>query len=393
MALSLGIPKEIKTLEKRVGLTPEGVRQLVAHGVPVHVQKGAGATSGFSDSIYQQAGALLADTAAELYERSQVIQKIKEPLPSEFAHFRPGLVLFSFLHLAAPSSCDLVKALKARGVTALAFETLEKDGQRPLLAPMSEIAGALASLFAGYFLKLDLLKPGGAGFTCQTPFSRFSINEDLEKIGMAYPDVLPGISSPAQSIVFGGGIAGAAAARYALQIGGDVIVVEKNRQRCELLAQMFQGAGSRFQVLMLEHLPSALLRAANVWIGAVHHTGKRALQVVDKSLMEAMCREAPKIIMDISIDQGGNFPEALPTSYEDPLYRDSWGNVRFCVPNVPSLAGRYASESLTALVLPYTLALTQGYEAGVKAVPELASAVNVMGGKILLDSVRDAHAL
>ncbi|MBP9865256.1 MAG: hypothetical protein KBC91_02510 [Candidatus Omnitrophica bacterium] len=393
MALILGIPKEIKTLEKRVGLTPEGLHQLTQQGIQVYVEKGAGEASGFSNAAYEQAGALFANSAAELYECSQIIQKIKEPLPSEFAYFHPGLILFSFLHLAAPSSCDLVKALRDNKVTALAFETLEKDGQRPLLTPMSEIAGALSSLFAGYYLKLELLKPGGSGNACQAPFSRFSIREDLEKIGGAYPEILPGMCSAAHTVIFGGGIAGASAAHYALRLGGDVTVIEKSRPRSEQLSEMFKSAGSRFQVGQLECLPTALFRAAEIWIGAVHQTGKRAVQVVDKTFMETMCRENPKIIMDISIDQGGNFPEALPTSYEDPIYRDSWGNVRFCVPNIPSLAGRFASERLTSLVLPYTHALAEGYEQAVQCYPELTSSANVMDGRILLDCVRAAHGL
>lgn len=393
MALVIGIPKEIKSLEKRVGLTPQGVQQLSLAGCKTLVQRGAGETSSFSDDSYEKAGAVLVNTAAELYDNAQIILKVKEPLPSEFTYLRPGLVLFSFLHLAAPTACDLVRALMSRGVTALAFETLEKEGRRPLLSPMSEIAGALASLFAGYFLKQDLLKPGVVGNECESSVARFSLNEDLEKIGSKYPELIPGISSPAQTVIFGGGIAGEAAARYALRLGGSVVIVEKNRPRCAQLTEIFKLEEGRFAVFTQEQLPQNLLKSSDVWIGAVHQTGKRALQVVDKSLMEEMCRGTPKIIMDISIDQGGNFPEALPTSYEIPFYRDSWANVRFGVPNVPSLAGRYASERLTSLVVPYTKALTAGYEAALKIYPELKTALNAAEGKILLDCVRDAHGL
>ncbi len=385
MALTIGIPKEIKTLEKRVGLTPAGAQALRQKGLDVLIQKGAGESSGFSDELYRQAGAMLVGSAAEIYARSGLIQKIKEPLPGEYDFFKPGLILFSFLHLAAPSSCDLVQALMKRRVTALAFETLEKDSRRPLLAPMSEIAGALASLYAAYFLGADLVS--------RSLSPLYDLKNDLAQIGAAYPSVPQLLFSPAAIVVFGGGIAGAAAAHYGLQIHGTVIIVEKNSLRCEELHKVFECAGNRFQVYTPETLPAAALKAADVWIGAVHQTGKRAPHVLDQKQMAAACCEKRKIIMDISIDQGGNFPEALPTSYEEPFYRDTGGNLRFCVPNIPSLAGPYASESMTKLCLPYTLALAQGLDKALQAYPELGSAINIQEGKVRLEAIREAHAL
>lgn len=385
MVMAMGVPKEIKTLEKRVGLTPQGVRSLQERGHCVLVQKGAGEGSGFSDEDYRQAGAEVVPDAKELYQRAGLILKIKEPLPPEFVYFRPGLVLFSFLHLAAPAACDLVRALKEQQVTALAFETLTKNGARPLLTPMSEIAGALAGLYALSFLKKDLLRarslPGA------------QLKAGMEEIAAAYPE-LPEDLYAAKVVVFGGGIAGYSAARAVLKAGSEVVVLETNPRRVAELNALFPEAKGRFQAISPENLPDLTLEKADVLIGAVHQTGRRAVQVLNKTLLASVCRDHPKMIMDISIDQGGNFPEAVPTSYEDPLYRDSLGNLRFCVPNIPSLAGRYASQTLTELILPYAASLAEsGLEGSLKAFPEMESAVNTQEGRILLDPVREAHGL
>lgn len=389
MKLTIGVPKELKTLEKRVGLTPRGVGELCQAGLTVWVQKGAGQSSGFSDDDYKQSGAQLAETAEELYRHSQIVQKVKEPLPEEFGYFRPGLILFSFLHLAAPSSCDLVRALREKGVTAIAFETIEKDGHRPLLTPMSEIAGALSALYAGYFINKLAQLSGPAELV---HLSR-TLEGDMAKIGHTYPKITEEAVACAKMVVFGGGAAGVAAARYGLHMGGSVIIVEKNEQRCEELKMLFSGSEAGFHAQTLAHLRLESLVATDVLIGAVHHTGKRAMQVINKEWIEQACETKKKVIMDISIDQGGNFPEALPTSYEDPLYLDTWGNVRFGVPNIPSMAGRYASEVLTRASWPYVRAMAENYEQALTIFPEIQSGINIERESVLNQGIKDAHGL
>ncbi len=383
--LTVGVPKEIKTLEKRVGLTPEGAAALVREGVAVLVEKHAGEGSGFSDEAYRAAGAVLAENAGEVYKKAGLIQKIKEPLAPEYPFFRPGQILFSFLHLAAPAACDLVRVLMEKKVSALAFETLEKDGRRPLLTPMSEIAGALASLYTGYFLSVGL----PAKKQDHPPEIAAAA---LEKIAMGYPGIPTGLK-PASMLIFGGGVAGTAAARYVLLCDGRAAVVEKNSARRQELAERFKKAGNRFKALDPLDLTSDILVETDAWVGSVHQTGKRALQVLDSAAMAEASLAKPKIIMDISIDQGGNFIQARPTSYEIPFYYDTWGNLRFCVPNIPSLAGHDASVQMTRLSLPYTLALAGGLESAFGKYPELKTAVNVHAGGVLLDAVREAHQL
>jgi len=368
-----------------VGLTPAGVALLSRQGIPVLVERHAGEGSGFSDESYRAAGAGLVDDAGELYQAAGVIQKIKEPLPSEYAYFRPGQMLFSFLHLAAPAACDLVQSLRNQKVTALAYETLEKNGTRPLLAPMSEIAGALSILYAGFFLNQGL--PDNRASAGPLPAAG-----SLEKIAAFYPGIASGIKA-GKILIFGGGIAGSAAARYALKIGCNVSMVEKSPERRNVLKTVFQTAGPQFRVYEPVEVEGRILAETDIWIGSVHQTGKRAVHVLDSAAIAEASHMKRKIIMDISIDQGGNFIQARPTSYEIPFYYDTWGNVRFCVPNIPSLAGPYASAQMTNFSLPYTRALAQGIEKACLLYPELTSAINTRDGMITLAAVREAHGL
>lgn len=377
--LTVGIPKEIKTREKRVGLTPEMVKALRKLGIPVLVQKGAGSESGFSDEDYLRADADLVSDAKELYARADLIQKVKEPLAAEYPLLRRGQILFCFLHLASPAHCDLAKALVRSGVTAIGFETLEANGRMPILAPMSEIAGGLSAVFAGYFSSISLVEDHRIKY----PGNFF---EELEKVASLYPSI-PAALKLKNVLIFGGGVAGQKAMEVAIEMGAAVTVVEKKPDRRKGLEE------KKAKVFSSEEPMDLPLEAADVLIGAVHVRGRRALQVVNEDQLSRASKHKKKIMMDVAIDQGGNFPEARPTTYDDPLYLDSWGNLRFAVANIPSLSGRAASEVLSQQSFHYTAALADNPEEAMNELPELARAVNVRGEEILIPAIREAHHL
>ncbi len=382
--LTVGIPKEIKPFEKRVGLTPCGITQLRGHGVRVLVEHNAGIGSGYSDTDYQNAGAEIVPDAAVLYKAADLIQKIKEPLPPEFILMRAGQVVFSFLHLASPVACELVRALKKNRVTAIAYETVEKNGRLPLLGPMSEIAGALSALYAAILKTLPEVRKG------LIPDS-LSMLRLFENAAAGYPD-LPKNLRGCRTVIFGGGVAGLTTAQTMLRLGGEVLMIEMNPDRRLWLKAHFAPEDTRFQCESPQTLPLEKIGTAEVLIGSVHQRGTRAAAVLSEKDFQIISRNIKKIIMDISIDQGGNFPGARPTSYHEPVYRDEYSNLRFAVPNIPSLAGRYASDALNDLTLPLTLAMAQDLAGALRELPELAGAVNLLGGEILLAAVREAHS-
>lgn len=377
--LSLGVPKEIKTQEKRVALTPEAVGILHKEGISVFVERGAGLASGFPDQAYQQNGATLAADHAAVFQKSDIIQKVKEPLAAEYSLLRRGQILFCFLHLASPEQCGLVKALIQSGVTAIGYETLEKDGQLPLLAPMSEIAGGLAAAYSSFF--------HSQGIERVISMDRKDLLQSLEAIAGQYPS-LEGIQTkPGRVLIFGGGSAGQKALDASLKLGKEVCVIEKNDQR----RKAFQVKG--VAVFSPEELALSLLKKADILIGCAHSKASRAVQVITAEALKTVSVSKKKILIDIAIDQGGNFPEAKAKTYEDPVYLDSWGNVHFTVPNIPSLAGRQASEILSKESLQYTLALAKGLEEALRECPEFAQAVNVQDGKVRIPSIEKAHRL
>ncbi len=367
----LGIPKEIKTLEKRVGMTPAGVDALSKKGYKIVVQSGAGEGSSFSDEAYRAAGAELVPEIDDVYARASLIQKVKEPQPAEFPLIDARHTLFCFLHLASPENCALLKVLVATGAAGLAYETLEKDGRLPLLAPMSEIAGGLSAAY-GTFLKH---RPSASGA---------ELSSALQEIAAHYPD-FTGLQNPGRVVVWGGGVAGQKAAEAALRMNAEVSVVEKSEERRKQLVK--SGAA----VFGPEESLSEVFSRADIWIGSVHVRGARALKVMTGEQLKSYSARKNKVIMDISIDQGGNFPESRATTYQNAVYRDSCGNVRFCVANIPSLCGRAASEALAAASLPYTeMLLREGLPNGAQR-PELSRALNVQGGRIMLPGLEEAH--
>ena len=357
---------EIKPLEKRVGLTPEAVRRLTAEGIRVLVQQNAGLLSGFPDSDYRSSGAEMIPDAQSLYARAGLIQKVKEPLAPEFGLLR-NQILFCFLHLASPENSRLREALLKSGCTAIGFETVEKEGKLPILAPMSRIAGALAAAYAAYFQSQKLVKNGRIVYPP-------GFHEGLNRVAGFYPD-FSGKLAMGKAVIFGGGVVGHSALVAALQMKGEAAIVERNEERRQFLKTLTPS------VFSPEQIPEALLEDAEILIGCVHLRAQRAIHVLNEEQLSKASRTKKKIILDVAIDQGGNFPEAHSTTYHDPLYLDSVGNIRFAVPNIPSFCGRAASEALSEIVGPYTAALALSPEEAFRRFPELKQGINVEKGK------------
>jgi len=381
MPLTLGVPKEVKVREKRVALTPEGAGQLAGKGISVFIQRGAGQASGFSDTAYEAAGAVLVPDAAALYGQARLIVKVKEPQPSEFGLLRTDHLLFCYLHLASPENHPLLQALLKSGVTAAAFETVEKDGRRPLLKPMSEIAGGLAAAYGTYLVPL-LGKMTGS---LKLPSD---FHASLERIASLYPEPPAGGVSP-YALIWGGGVAGEKALEFCLKMGAKAALVENNPGRREELSAKFSQKSAAF--FSPENLPAEVLEASELLIGCVHQAGARALRVLSESSLERSSKSIKKVMVDISIDQGGNFPQSEPRTYDDPVYLDTFGNLRFTVTNMPSLCGPAASKALEAAILPYAAALALDAERAFKEDPGLRLAVNVQAGNIVNEAVRRAH--
>lgn len=381
--LTVGVPREIKPCEKRVGLTPEGVRQLIRAGVPVVVEKKAGEGSGFSDRDYQQAGAQVVGRARDVYRKSGLIKKVKEPLPEEWEFLHPGLIVFSFLHLASPENCRLVEVLLKQKVLGLGLEAIEKNGETLCLKPMSEIAGTLAAYDAGFFRRYVKVLKGRILYPPR-------LREKLELLAGSYSEIPAGLP-PGKVVIYGGGTAGREAAETAIRMGGEVDLIERKESRREWLKEEFQKFGNRFRVWSPEGNVGEAVKAADVWIGCVHVVGERAPLVLTRDDLAGACGQKPKLIVDIAVDQGGNFPETHSTTYEDPLYLDSLGNQRFGVANIPSLCGRQATEALEKVTLPYTLELARDGKMALRESSELRSGLLTIEGQLANEAVARAH--
>lgn len=350
-----------------MGLTPSVVRRLTGKGIRVLVEHDAGRLSGFFDSEYRQSGAEIAPDARHLYEGAGLIQKVKEPLEAEFGFLRVDQIFFCFLHLASPENSKLREALVQSGCTAIGFETVESEGKLPILAPMSRIAGGLAAAYAAYFQSLPLTLPSyPSGF-----------HEGLERVAGFYPD-FAGKLSIGKTVIFGGGIAGASALTAVFQMKGDAAVVEQSEERRKYLKNLTSS------VFSPEEIPETVLAGADILIGCVHARGRQAIHVLDEAMLSKISQNKKKIILDVAIDQGGNFPEARSTTYHHPLYQDSWGNLRFAVPNIPSFCGRAASEAISEAAFPYTEALALDPAEAFRRFSELERGINVFNGQMRL---------
>jgi alanine dehydrogenase len=359
----IGVAKEIKTDEYRVALTPAGARELVQHGHDVIVEHKAGDASAFPDSSYEAAGARIAPSADEVWGEADLLLKVKEPIESEYGRLRDGLVLFTYLHIAADE--PLTRALVDSGIAAVAYETVETDaGGLPLLAPMSEIAGRLAAQAGAYFLEKPL---GGRGLLLGG---------------------VPGVA-PGQIVIVGGGIVGYNAAVIALGLGGNVTILERSLDRMRHLEEILSG---RLSLLMSSTLQiEESVREADVVIGAVLIPGARAPKLVTREMVGAMKRGA--VLVDVAIDQGGCAETSHPTTHSDPVYSVD-GVTHYCVANMPGAVPITSTKALTNATLPYVEAIADfGLRDAVSRDPALARGVNVFDGKVTYEAVADSHNL
>jgi alanine dehydrogenase len=357
----IGVPKEIKSQEYRVALLPSAAYQLIKRGHQVLVERHAGAGAGYPNDDYQQAGATLLDDHEEIFRRSELVVKVKEPLPTEYNLLRPGQTLFTYLHLAADRA--LTEALMRSGVTALAYETLEVNRRLPLLEPMSEIAGRMSMLVGGYFLAKHF---GGSGVL----------------LG-GVPGVLPG-----KVVVLGGGTSGINAARMGQGLGADVTILEVDLERMRFLDITLHTAHTLYssEAHLLELLPSV-----DLLIGAVLVPGARAPKLIGRNMLRRM--RPGSVLVDIAIDQGGCAETSRPTTHHDPVFVEE-GVTHYCVANIPGAYARTATQALTNVTYRYIeLLADSGLAEASQRQPALLSAINVMGGKLAHKAVAEAHGM
>ncbi len=347
----IGIPKEIKDHENRVGATPAMVKVLCSLGHKVRVQAQAGAQIGFADALYQEAGALIVSTPQKVYEAEMVI-KVKEPQSSEFPLLKEGQILFCYLHLAPDP--EQTKALLKSGVVAIAYETVtDRLGRLPLLIPMSEIAGRLSIQVGASYLQMA---NGGRGVLLGG---------------------VPGVA-PGKVAVIGGGVVGTHAARMAMGLGADVSILDNNLSRIRELDELF---GHRIKALY--STPASIEEAvaeADLVVGGVLIAGQKAPRLVKRSMVQKMKKGA--VMVDVAIDQGGCFETSKPTTHSDPVYEVD-GVIHYCVTNMPGAVARTSTLALTNATLPYAIALAEkGYELACTEDLGLAQGLNVCLGRL-----------
>jgi len=358
--MKIGVPKETKNHEHRVGLTPGAVREVIAHGHQVFVETGAGLGIGATDADYERAGATISASGADVFEAAEMIVKVKEPLPDEQARLKPHHILFTYLHLApAP---ELAEALLASGVTAIAYETVTAPGGGlPLLAPMSEVAGRMS------------IQAGAAA---------------LEKSHGGRGVLLGGVPGvePGRVVVLGGGTVGNNAAHTAVGIGADVTIVDKS---LAVLRHLDEVYGGRVKTLYATRDSiESVLPHADLVIGAVLIPGATAPKLVTRPMLATMKTGA--VIVDVAIDQGGCIETSHPTTHADPTFVVD-GVVHYCVANMPGAVARTATYALNAATLPYVLALAdKGWKDALKDDAGLRAGLNVCNGHVTHPTVADA---
>ena len=361
--MRIGVPKEIKVHEYRVGLVPAGVRELVGAGHEVTVETGAGAGIGVDDAQYKAAGATIAAKAADVFGRAELIVKVKEPQLPECQMLKPGQVLFTYLHLAADPA--QAQALMKSGATAIAYETVTNpNGSLPLLTPMSEVAGRMS------------IQVGAAS---------------LQKANGGYGVLLGGVPGvpPAKVVILGGGVAGTHAAEIAVGMRADVTILDRSVQRLRELSAQF-GVSLQTAYSTIEAV-ERLVRDADVVVGAVLVAGAAAPKLVTRPMLSTMKPGA--VLVDISIDQGGCFETSKPTTHADPTFVVD-GIIHYCVANMPGAVPRTSTFALTNATLPYVRALADlGWQAAFKRDAGLANGLNVHAGEITHDVVARALGL
>jgi alanine dehydrogenase len=363
MATVVGIPKEIKDMEGRVSMQPDGVAELVHHGHDVYVQAGAGEGAGFSDEEYEEGGARLVDGPDEVFESSDLIVKVKEPVPEEYDRFREGHQLFTYLHLAADKG--LTEFLMERRINSIAYETVEtSDGSLPLLTPMSEVAGRMSVQAAAHHLESP---QGGAGL------------------------LLGGVpGTPAAKVtIIGGGVVGTEAAKIALGMRALVSVLDINPKRLAYLSDIFEGRADL--VIPNRARTAAYVRQADVVIGAVLVHGAKAPKLVTREMVASM--RPGSVVADVAIDQGGCIETARPTTHSDPTYVEE-GVVHYCVANIPGAVARTSTLALTSATLPYLIRIAdKGIEDAAAEDEALAKGLSTLGGDLVSEPVAEAHDL
>lgn len=360
--MRVGVPKEIKVQEYRVGLTPGAVREYVAAGHHVTVETGAGSGVGAADEIYRRAGAAIAESAREIFAKSDMIVKVKEPQKSEWAQLTENQILFTYLHLAPDP--EQAKGLLASGCTAIAYETVtDASGHLPLLAPMSEVAGRLAIEAAGAALRRSA---GGRGLLLGG---------------------VPGVQ-PARVVVLGGGVVGTQAARMAAGLGAEVTVIDRSIPRLRQLDDLFLGrVRTRFSTI--ESVEEEVF-AADVVIGAVLVPGASAPKLVTRAMLTSM--QPGAVLVDVAIDQGGCFETSHPTTHTEPTYEVD-GVVHYCVANMPGAVPVTSSQALNNATLPFGLMLANKGFAAVLEDPHLRNGLNVHRGRITNKAVAESLGL
>jgi alanine dehydrogenase len=356
----VGVPKEIKVHESRVALTPEGAAELVRAGHRVVIEKGAGLGSALADADYIAAGATIEEDVLKIWESSEMILKVKEPIEVEYSRLRKDQILFTYLHLAASKECT--DALLASGTTAIAYETVELNGTLPLLAPMSEVAGRLAAQVGASALQ----KPhGGRGVLMGG---------------------VPGVA-PARVLVIGGGVAGLNAAVIAMGMGADVTIVDRSLSRLAYIDTIY---GGRIKTLASSfHAVDRELKTADLVIGAVLVHGAKAPKLVSNAQVAQM--KPGSVLVDIAIDQGGCFEDSKPTTHAEPTFRVHQ-SIFYCVANMPGAVPVASTYALTNATLPYAIALANnGWEAACAANSSLAAGLNIHEGKVMYSAVAQAH--
>jgi len=361
--MRIGVPREIKVHEYRVGLVPAGVRELTAAGHEVLIESGAGGGIGVDDAQYRGAGAAIAARASEVFERADLVVKVKEPQPAECEMLRRGQVLFTYLHLAADP--EQAQGLMKSGATAIAYETVTApNGSLPLLTPMSEVAGRMSILV-------------GAG----------SLQKESGGFGVLLGGV-PGVP-PARVVILGGGVSGTHAAEMAVGMRADVTVVDRSLDRLRELSSMF-GSSLRTAYSTTETI-ERLVRDADLVIGAVLVAGAAAPKLVTRAMVKTMKPGA--VLVDIAIDQGGCFETSRPTTHAEPTFVLD-GIIHYCVANMPGAVPRTSTFALTNATLPYVRALADlGWQSAFRRDPGLAAGLNVHAGAITHEVVARALGL
>ena len=353
----IGVPKEIKNNENRVALTPAGVVSFLNAGHKVYVEKDAGIGSGFTNEDYANAGAEIIDSAEQVWTQSEMIMKVKEPLSSEYKYFRPGLILFTYLHLAAEPS--LAQALKEKGVIAIAYETVEVNRQLPLLTPMSEVAGRMAAQIGAQFLQKN---NGGQGILLAG---------------------VPGVNRGKVTII-GGGIVGTNAAKMAIGLGADVTIIDLSADRLRQLDDIF---GNQVKTLMSNPFNIAeAVAEADLLIGAVLIPGAKAPKLVTEEMVKTM--KPGSVIVDVAIDQGGIVETSdHVTTHDNPTFVKH-GVIHYSVANMPGAVPRTSTIALTNVTVPYALQIAgKGVHKAVAENNALKLGVNVANGEITYEAV------